>query len=50
MADLQKTRKQKDKAELQQTGDDDNGPGRDKGEPVDGDTKASRTPCKDQKK
>ncbi|NXW94277.1 BRD7 protein, partial [Alopecoenas beccarii] len=50
MADLQKTRKQKDKTELQQTGDDDNGPGRDKGEPVDGDTKASRTPSKDQKK
>ncbi|XP_065704081.1 bromodomain-containing protein 7 isoform X2 [Patagioenas fasciata] len=50
MADLQKTRKQKDKTELQQTGDDDNGPGRDKGEPVDGDTRASRTPSKDQKK
>ncbi|KAF1463439.1 Bromodomain-containing protein 7, partial [Pygoscelis antarcticus] len=50
MADLQKTRKQKDKMELQQTGEDENGPGKDKGEPVDGDTKAFKTPSKEHKK
>uniref|UniRef100_A0A8B9FHN2 Bromodomain containing 7 n=1 Tax=Amazona collaria TaxID=241587 RepID=A0A8B9FHN2_9PSIT len=50
MADLQKTRKQKDKPELQQTGEDENGHGKDKGEPVDGDTKAFKTPGKEHKK
>ncbi|KAM8983051.1 bromodomain-containing protein 7 isoform 2-T2 [Ara ararauna] len=50
MADLQKTRKQKDKPELQQTGEDENGHGKDKGEPVDGDTKAFKTPSKEHKK
>ncbi|XP_055582263.1 bromodomain-containing protein 7 [Falco biarmicus] len=50
MADLQKTRKQKDKTELQPTGEDENGPGKDKGEPVDGDTKAFKTPSKEHKK
>lgn len=50
MADLQKTRKQKDKLELQQTGEDENGRGKDKGEPVDGDTKAFKTPGKEHKK
>ncbi|NXE76101.1 BRD7 protein, partial [Cochlearius cochlearius] len=50
MADLQKSRKQKDKMELQQTGEDENGPGKDKGEPVDGDTKAFKTPSKEHKK
>ncbi|XP_030326944.1 bromodomain-containing protein 7 isoform X2 [Strigops habroptila] len=50
MADLQKTRKQKDKPELQQTGEDENGPGKDKGETVDSDTKAFKTPGKDHKK
>uniref|UniRef100_A0A8C3KM86 Bromodomain containing 7 n=1 Tax=Calidris pygmaea TaxID=425635 RepID=A0A8C3KM86_9CHAR len=50
MADLQKTRKQKDKMELQQTGEDENGSGKDKGEPADGDTKAFKTPSKEHKK
>ncbi|NWU64203.1 BRD7 protein, partial [Pterocles burchelli] len=50
MADLQKTRKQKDKTELEQTGEDENGLGKDKGEPVDGDTKAFKTPSKEHKK
>ncbi|NXK24937.1 BRD7 protein, partial [Arenaria interpres] len=50
MADLQKTRKQKDKMELQQTGEDENGPGKDKGEPADGDTKGFKTPSKEHKK
>ncbi|NXK45812.1 BRD7 protein, partial [Chauna torquata] len=50
MADLQKTRKQKDKMELQLTGEDENGSGKDRGEPVDGDTKAFKTPSKDHKK
>lgn len=50
MADLQKTRKQKDKMELQQTVEDENGPGKDKGEPVDGDTKVFKTPSKEHKK
>ncbi|XP_057252536.1 bromodomain-containing protein 7 isoform X2 [Pezoporus wallicus] len=50
MADLQKTRKQKDKPELQQTGEDENGHGKDKGEPVDGDAKAFKTPGKEHKK
>uniref|UniRef100_A0A663DX09 Bromodomain containing 7 n=1 Tax=Aquila chrysaetos chrysaetos TaxID=223781 RepID=A0A663DX09_AQUCH len=50
MADLQKTRKQKDKMELQQTVEDENGPGKDKGEPADGDTKAFKTPSKEHKK
>uniref|UniRef100_A0A8C8B371 Bromodomain containing 7 n=1 Tax=Otus sunia TaxID=257818 RepID=A0A8C8B371_9STRI len=50
MADLQKTRKQKDKTELQQSGEDENGPGKDKGEPVDGDTKAFKTSSKENKK
>ncbi|NXI68355.1 BRD7 protein, partial [Anseranas semipalmata] len=50
MADLQKTRKQKDKMELQLTGEDENGSGKDKGEPVDGDTKAFKTPNKEHKK
>ncbi|XP_027588357.2 bromodomain-containing protein 7 [Pipra filicauda] len=50
MADLQKTRKQKDKTELQQTGEDENGPGKDKGEPMDGDTKAFKSPSKEHKK
>ncbi|NWI00859.1 BRD7 protein, partial [Tichodroma muraria] len=49
MADLQKTRKQKDKTELQQTGEEENGPGKDRGEPVDGDTKAFKTPSKEHK-
>ncbi|NXT81517.1 BRD7 protein, partial [Zapornia atra] len=50
MADLQKTRKQKDKMELQQAGEDENSSGKDKGEPVDGDTKAFKTPSKEHKK
>ncbi|NXU55055.1 BRD7 protein, partial [Turnix velox] len=50
MADLQKSRKQKDKTELQQSGEDENGAGKDKGEPADGDTKALRTPSKEHKK
>uniref|UniRef100_A0A8B9ZLN4 Bromodomain containing 7 n=1 Tax=Anas zonorhyncha TaxID=75864 RepID=A0A8B9ZLN4_9AVES len=50
MADLQKTRKQKDKMEQQLTGEDENGSGKDKGESVDGDTKAFKTPNKDHKK
>ncbi|KAJ7396077.1 Bromodomain-containing protein 7 [Pitangus sulphuratus] len=50
MADLQKTRKQKDKAELQQTGEDENDPGKDKGESMDGDTKAFKSPSKEHKK
>uniref|UniRef100_A0A663M6Y4 Bromodomain containing 7 n=1 Tax=Athene cunicularia TaxID=194338 RepID=A0A663M6Y4_ATHCN len=50
MADLQKTRKQKDKTELQQSGEDENGPGKDKGEPMDGDTKAFKAPNKENKK
>ncbi|KFP25942.1 Bromodomain-containing protein 7, partial [Colius striatus] len=50
MADLQKTRKQKDKTELQQTGEDENGAGKDKGEPLDGDSKAFKTPSKEHKK
>ncbi|NXX84085.1 BRD7 protein, partial [Urocolius indicus] len=50
MADLQKTRKQKDKTELQQTGEGENGPGKDKGEPLDGDNKAFKTPSKEHKK
>uniref|UniRef100_A0A803VQB5 Bromodomain containing 7 n=1 Tax=Ficedula albicollis TaxID=59894 RepID=A0A803VQB5_FICAL len=50
MADLQKTRKQKDKAELQQTGEEENGSGKDRGEPMDGDTKAFKTPSKEHKK
>ncbi|KAM6324840.1 bromodomain-containing protein 7 isoform 3-T3 [Podargus strigoides] len=50
MADLQKTRKQKDKMDLQQTGEDENGPGKDDGEPVDGDTKAFKTSSKEHKK
>ncbi|XP_074957680.1 bromodomain-containing protein 7 isoform X2 [Phalacrocorax aristotelis] len=50
MADLQKTRKQKDKMELQQAGEDESGPGKDKGEPVDGDIKAFKTPSKEHKK
>ncbi|NXP46507.1 BRD7 protein, partial [Heliornis fulica] len=50
MADLQKTRKQKDKMELQQTGEDENSPGKDKGEPVDGDTKTFKTPSREHKK
>ncbi|NXP16213.1 BRD7 protein, partial [Thinocorus orbignyianus] len=50
MADLQKTRKQKDKMELQQTGEDENGPGKDKGESADGDTRVFKTPSKEHKK
>ncbi|KAF2978820.1 hypothetical protein EK904_006069 [Melospiza melodia maxima] len=50
MADLQKTRKQKDKTDLQQTGEEENGPGKDRGEPMDGDTKAFKTPSKEHKK
>uniref|UniRef100_A0A8C3DY97 Bromodomain containing 7 n=1 Tax=Corvus moneduloides TaxID=1196302 RepID=A0A8C3DY97_CORMO len=50
MADLQKTRKQKDKTELQQTGEEENGPGKDRAEPMDGDTKAFKTPSKEHKK
>ncbi|KFW05792.1 Bromodomain-containing protein 7, partial [Fulmarus glacialis] len=50
MADLQKTRKQKDKMELQQTGEDENGPGKDKGEAVGGDTNTFKTPSKEHKK
>ncbi|XP_069724836.1 bromodomain-containing protein 7 [Phaenicophaeus curvirostris] len=50
MADLQKTRKQKDKTEPQQSGEDENGPGKDKGEPMDCDTKAFKTPSKEHKK
>ncbi|KFW89489.1 Bromodomain-containing protein 7, partial [Phalacrocorax carbo] len=50
MADLQKTRKQKDKMELQQAGEDESGPGKDKGEPVDGDIKVFKTPSKEHKK
>jgi len=50
MADLQKTRKQKDKVELQLSGEDESGSGKDKGEPVDGDTKAFKTPNKEHKK
>ncbi|OXB83970.1 UNVERIFIED_CONTAM: hypothetical protein H355_015481 [Colinus virginianus] len=50
MADLQKTRKQKDKAELQLSGEDESGSGKDKGEPVDGDTKGFKTPNKEHKK
>ncbi|NXF07180.1 BRD7 protein, partial [Smithornis capensis] len=50
MADLQKTRKQKDKSELQQSGEDENGPGKDKGEAMDSDAKALRTPSKEHKK
>ncbi|NXJ62860.1 BRD7 protein, partial [Rostratula benghalensis] len=50
MADLQKTRKQKDKMEVQQTGEDETGPGKDKGEPADGDPKAFKTPSKEHKK
>ncbi|XP_061224847.1 bromodomain-containing protein 7 isoform X2 [Neopsephotus bourkii] len=50
MADLQKTRKQKDKPELQQTGEDENGCGKDKGEPVDGDANTFKTPGKEHKK
>ncbi|XP_072202469.1 bromodomain-containing protein 7 [Excalfactoria chinensis] len=50
MADLQKTRKQKDKVEMQLSGEDEGGSGKDKGEPVDGDVKAFKTPNKEQKK
>ncbi|NXF87238.1 BRD7 protein, partial [Eubucco bourcierii] len=50
MADLQKARKQKDKTELQQAGEDENGLGKDKGQPMDGDTKAFKTPSKEHKK
>ncbi|OXB53939.1 hypothetical protein ASZ78_011666 [Callipepla squamata] len=50
MADLQKTRKQKDKAELQLSGEDESGSGKDKGELVDGDTKGFKTPNKEHKK
>ncbi|XP_065589328.1 bromodomain-containing protein 7 isoform X2 [Cyrtonyx montezumae] len=50
MADLQKTRKQKDKVELQLSGEDESGSGKDKGEPVDGDTKGFKTPNKEHKK
>ncbi|NWW43444.1 BRD7 protein, partial [Pedionomus torquatus] len=50
MADLQKTRKQKDKMEQQQTGEDESGPGKDKGESADGDTKVFKTPSKEHKK
>ncbi|XP_010156968.1 PREDICTED: bromodomain-containing protein 7, partial [Eurypyga helias] len=50
MADLQKTRKQKDKMELQQTGECENSPGKDKGEPVAGDTKTFKTPSKEHKR
>ncbi|XP_015728997.1 bromodomain-containing protein 7 isoform X1 [Coturnix japonica] len=50
MADLQKTRKQKDKVELQLSGEDEGGSGKDKGEPVDGDVKAFKTPNKEHKK
>uniref|UniRef100_A0A8B9BG53 Bromodomain containing 7 n=1 Tax=Anser brachyrhynchus TaxID=132585 RepID=A0A8B9BG53_9AVES len=50
MADLQKTRKQKDKMEQQLTGEDENSSGKDKVESVDGDTKAFKTPNKEHKK
>ncbi|KAJ7419501.1 Bromodomain-containing protein 7 [Willisornis vidua] len=50
MADLQKTRKQKDKTEQQQIGEDENGPGKDRGETMDGDTKAFKSPSKEHKK
>uniref|UniRef100_G1MZZ8 Bromo domain-containing protein n=1 Tax=Meleagris gallopavo TaxID=9103 RepID=G1MZZ8_MELGA len=50
MADLQKTRKQKDKVELQLSGEDESCSGKDKGEPVDGDIKAFKTPNKEHKK
>uniref|UniRef100_A0A8B9QH49 Bromodomain containing 7 n=1 Tax=Apteryx owenii TaxID=8824 RepID=A0A8B9QH49_APTOW len=50
MADLQKTRKQKDKMEQQPNGEDENGLGKDKGEPVDSDTKVFKTPNKEHKK
>ncbi|NXG27787.1 BRD7 protein, partial [Dromaius novaehollandiae] len=50
MADLQKTRKQKDKMEQQPNGEDENGLGKDKGEAVDGDTKVFKTPNKEHKK
>ncbi|NXU75381.1 BRD7 protein, partial [Oreotrochilus melanogaster] len=49
MADLQKTRKQKDKMELQQTGEDENCAGNEK-EAIDGDTKAFKAPSKEHKK
>ncbi|NXE49291.1 BRD7 protein, partial [Casuarius casuarius] len=50
MADLQKTRKQKDKMEQQPNGEDENGLGKDKGEAVNGDTKVFKTPNKEHKK
>ncbi|NWI98268.1 BRD7 protein, partial [Crypturellus undulatus] len=50
MADLQKTRKEKDKMEQQPNGEDETGLGKDKGEPVDSDTKVFKTPNKEHKK
>nr|XP_006121301.1 bromodomain-containing protein 7 [Pelodiscus sinensis] len=50
MADLQQSRKQKDKLELQQSGEDDNVPGKDKEESMEADIKAFKSPNKEHKK
>ncbi|NXD08196.1 BRD7 protein, partial [Nothocercus nigrocapillus] len=50
MADLQKTRKEKDKMEQQPNGEEETGLGKDKGEPADSDTKVFKTPNKEHKK
>uniref|UniRef100_A0A8C3P7W4 Bromodomain containing 7 n=1 Tax=Chrysemys picta bellii TaxID=8478 RepID=A0A8C3P7W4_CHRPI len=50
MADLQQSRKQKDKMELQPNGEDDNLLGKDKEESMEADIKAFKTPNKEHKK
>ncbi|NWX82075.1 BRD7 protein, partial [Nothoprocta ornata] len=50
MADLQKTRKEKDKMEQQPSGEDETALGKDKGETAESDTKAFKTPSKEHKK
>ncbi|XP_067406877.1 bromodomain-containing protein 7 isoform X1 [Emydura macquarii macquarii] len=50
MADLQKSRKQKDKMDLQPNGEDDNVLGKDKDESMEADVKAFKTPNKEHKK
>lgn len=50
MADLQQSRKQKDKMELQPNGEDDNVLGKDKEESMEADIKAFKTPNKEHKK
>lgn len=50
MADLQKTRKQKDKTELQPNGENDHVLAKDKEESMETDVKTFKTPNKEQKR